>query len=131
VYVNLAIAYTQSGKYGQAIQNWTKAAELKPDSSNALNNLAWLLATVDDANIRDANKAIELAQRACELTENKEPSFLDTLAAAYAAAGRFDDAKATAEKAMNVAKTSRQENLTPEIERRLQLYKEGRQYIQR
>ncbi|MGA2680016.1 MAG: tetratricopeptide repeat protein, partial [Sedimentisphaerales bacterium] len=87
IYTNIGTAYTQLGKYNLAIENWAKATELKPDDAELLNNLAWLLATTSDVSVSDANKAVELAQHACELTGYKNPSFLDTLAAAYAAAG--------------------------------------------
>ena len=54
-----------------------------------MNNLAWLLATAEQAQFRNAAKAVELARRACELTKYRQPFLLDTLAAAYAAVGRF------------------------------------------
>ncbi|MBA7627736.1 Beta-barrel assembly-enhancing protease [subsurface metagenome] len=134
VRVNLGIAYTQLGKYELAIQNWTRVVELEPNSANAvnaLNNLAWLLATTGDASIQDANKAVGCAQRACELTEYKAPTSLDTLAAAYAAAGRFDDALKTARQAVNIAKVRGQEKLVSEIQSRIELYQTGRSYIRK
>jgi spermidine synthase len=131
IYAYLGTAYNQLGKYELAIRNWSRAAELKPDSADVLNNLAWLLATVEDSTIQDANKAIEFAQRACELTEYKEPAILDTLAVAYAAAGRFTDAVTTAEQAVSAAKARGQENMVSEIQSRIELYKTGRSYIQK
>lgn len=131
MYTYLGTAYNQLGKYEMAIQNWSRAVELKPDSANVLNNLAWLLATVDDVSVQDANKAIELAQRACELTDYKDAAILDTLAVAYAAAGRFNDAVRTAEKAINATKAHGQENLASEIQKRIELYKAGHAYIQK
>ncbi len=131
VCANLGTAYTQLSKYRLAIQNWTRAVELEPNSADVLNNLAWLLATVNDPSVQDANKAIELAQRACELTGYKEPAILDTLAGAYAAAGRFNDAVTTAEQAVNAAKAHGQENMVSEIQNHIELYKAGRAYIQK
>jgi len=131
MYTYLGTAYNQLGKYEMAIQNWSRAVELKPDSANVLNNLAWLLATVDDVSVQDANKAIKLAQRACELTDYKDAAILDTLAVAYAAAGRFNDAVRTAEKAINATKAHGQENLASEIQKRIELYKAGHAYIQK
>ncbi|MGA2324642.1 MAG: tetratricopeptide repeat protein [Sedimentisphaerales bacterium] len=128
LYEKLGNAYAQSGRYEQAIQNWTKTAELKPDSANVLNNLAWLLATVNNTFVQDANKAIELAHHACELTDYNEPSYMDTLAVAYAAAGRFEDAVMTAQQAVDTAKSSGQEKLASEIQNRLELYQAGRPY---
>ena len=131
VYVSLGIADGQSGKYKPAIQNCARAVELKPDSANALNSLAWLLATAPDNSVQDANKAIELAQRAGKLTEYKDVAILDTMAAAYAAGGRFNDAITTAEQAVNIAKADEQENLIGEIQNRIELYKTNRKYIQK
>jgi tetratricopeptide (TPR) repeat protein len=131
VYADLGSAYTQLGKFNLAIQNWTRALELKPDSINVLNNIAWLLATVDDVSIQNADKAIEFARQACELTKYSQPSVLDTLAVSYAAAGRFNDAVTTAEQAVNAAKACGQENLISEIQNRIELYKAGHRYIQK
>ena len=76
-------------------------------------------------------KAVELAQHTCELTGYKDPSLLDTLAVAYAAAGRFDEAKATAEKALNIAKETGRENLAVAIQERIKLYQANQQYRQK
>jgi tetratricopeptide (TPR) repeat protein len=130
-YTNLGVIYTQAGNYELAIQSFTKAVELKPNSSIALNNLAWALATTGDISVQDANKAINLAERACELTGHKNPGSLDTLAAAYAAAGRFEDAVMTAQKAVDAAKASGQEKPVSEIQNRLELYQEGRPYLEK
>ena len=94
----------------------------------ALNNLAWLLATREPADGGDPDQAVRLAKRACELTDGKSPSYLDTLAAAYAAAGRFDEAVATAEKARAAALAGGQTASAKRIEARLELYRLGRAY---
>jgi tetratricopeptide (TPR) repeat protein len=129
-HVNLGSAYIQVGKYDLAIQNLTRAIELKPDNIEVLNKLAWLLAAVDDASIHNAQKAVEFAQRGCELTSYKDPMLLDTLAVAYAAAGRFE-AKATAEKALNIAKETGRENLVVGIQERIKFYEAGQPYRQK
>jgi tetratricopeptide (TPR) repeat protein len=131
IYTNLGTAYTQLGKYNLAIENWAKATELKPDDAELLNNLAWLLATTGDVSVQDANKAVELAKRACELTGYNNPSFLDTLAAACAAAGRFDDAVKTAKQALDIAKSGGQEGLANEIQSHIKLYQAGQPYRQK
>jgi tetratricopeptide (TPR) repeat protein len=128
VYANFGSAYIQVGKYDLAIENLSKAIELKPNNISVLNNLAWVLATVNDVSMRDADKAIEYAQRVCELTGNKEADPLDTLGAAYASAGKFAEAKATAEKALNIAKSSGREDLAGKIQKRIKLYEAGQPY---
>jgi tetratricopeptide (TPR) repeat protein len=131
IYVNLAIAYNQLGDFKQSIQNRNKAAELQSNNPEVLNNLAWLLATAGDISIQDADNAVKCAERACELTNYKEPGYLDTLAASYAVEGKFADAKATAEKAIKEARIAGKEELAREIEGRLKLYQKGLRYIQK
>jgi tetratricopeptide (TPR) repeat protein len=131
VYVKLGVAYHRQGKYGAAIQNWTKAVELKPDNVNILSNLAWLLATASDTSVQDANKAIGFAKRACELTGYKKAVPLDALAAAYAAAGRFDEAVTTASQAVDAIKATDKEWNVSEIQERIKLYKARQPYRQK
>jgi len=70
---------------------------------DALNNLAWILATDSHAELRDGKQAVQLAARACELTHDKVPLLIGTLAAAYAEVGQFDEAVAAAQKAHDLA----------------------------
>jgi protein O-mannosyl-transferase len=129
VYANLAATYAQLGKYDLAMQNCDKAERLKPDDTITLNNMAWLLATIDNSSAQDANKAIGYALRACKLTAYNNADYLDTLAVAYAASGKFNDAIMTAEKALNIInKAAGQENAAREIQNRLELYKAGKPY---
>jgi len=131
VYENLGKAYAQLGQYRPAIQNWTKAVELKPDNVPVLNDLAWLLATTGDVSAEDANKAVKYAQHVCDFTGYKKPEFLDTLAVAYAAAGRFEDAVNTANQAIDIARAGNQEDLANEIQSRMKLYQAGQRYQQK
>ncbi len=128
VYVNLALVYYKQGRYDLAMQNCAKAEQLKPNDIESLNNMAWLFATIGDASAQDANKAIVYARRACELAAYNDADNLDTLAVAYAAAGKFNDAIMTAEKALNVAKAAGLQNTAREIQNRLELYKAGKPY---
>jgi tetratricopeptide (TPR) repeat protein len=128
IYKSLGSVYNQLGKYEQAIQNWKKALELEPDNAEVLNNLAWVLATTGDISVQNGVKAVEFAQRTCELIGYKEPALLDTLAAAYAAAGRLDDAVTAAQRAVNIAKARGQDELAGEIQKRMELYKAGQPY---
>ena len=99
---------------------------LKPDYPEAQNGLAWQLATLGPAEGGDPVRAVALAQRACELTSNSDATCLDTLAVAYAAAGRFNDAIATAQKAIELARSAGQSQLVGEIQARQQIYRSGR-----
>ena len=131
VYGNLGMAYMQVGKNDLAVKNLTKAVELEPNNIDALNNLGWLLAAAGDVSAQDANRAVKYAQHACELTGYKKPDFLDTLAVAYAAAGRFEDAINTAKQAISVAKAAGKEELVGDIQKRIKLYEAGRRYQQK
>ena len=101
--LNLASALSHLGRTGESITHFNVALELDPNSIEGLNNLAWILSTCPDPTLRDGTRAVELAERACGLTGFKVPVFLGTLAAAYAEAGRFDEAVATAQKASALA----------------------------
>jgi Flp pilus assembly protein TadD len=93
----------RQGNVVGAIENYRQALQLSPNLAQAINNLAWLLATTGDARNRNGPEAVRLAQRACELAGNRTPQFAGTLAAAYAETGRFDDAIASANKAIELA----------------------------
>ncbi|MDM8524263.1 tetratricopeptide repeat protein [Desulfococcaceae bacterium HSG8] len=97
-------AWQMKGNYDRAINDYVRALELNPSLFVPYNNLAWLLATCSDPAYRSGNKALELAKRAVEL--NHDVSMLDTLAAAYAEAGKFDDAVETMKKIIRLAKES-------------------------
>ena len=128
VHCNLGGALLQAGKIQDALGQYEQTLRIKPDLVEAQNNLAWVLATLPQAEGGDPVRAVSLAQRACELTGNRAPGYLDTLAVAYAAAGRFNDAIATAQKAIELAKSVRQPQVVKEIELHLELYRAGRPY---
>jgi hypothetical protein len=95
---------------------------------DVLNYLAWLLATSPDAQIRDGVQAVQYAGRACELTHYGVPLFVDTLAAAYAEAGRFDDAISMAEKACALATATSDQGLLKRNQDLLALYRTHQPY---
>jgi hypothetical protein len=92
----------------------------------ALVDLAWILATTDRSELRSPAEAVRLAERSVELTERKSPTALDTLAAAYAAAGNVERACATAEEALAIASSSAPRELVDHIEARLDAYRRMR-----
>jgi tetratricopeptide (TPR) repeat protein len=98
-----------------AVRAYEAALAAAPDDLTALNNIAWQRAAHPDEKIRDGAAAVKYAGRAAELSKHAEPSILDTLAAAYAQAGRFDDAVATAEKALAIARAAGNSALAEEI----------------
>ena len=122
---NLGIVLGSQGNIKQAIRHWTEAVRLQPDSTKILNNLAWVLAVSSEEEFHDPEEAILLAQRACELTGFEDAVLLDTLAAAYGAAGRFSEAVETAEKAIELAESAGRGDLGDRIRKRLESYKAG------
>jgi len=98
--LELAGLFFQEGDLGQAAAQYRQALRVNPDCVEALNNLAWLLATASDDKLRDGAEAARLAERALGLPPVKGMCVPGTLAAAYAEAGRFPEAIATAEKAV-------------------------------
>ncbi len=125
VHSNLSVAYIQLGKHDLAINHLNKALDLDPDFTNALNNMAWLLASAEDKKIKNADEAVKLAQRACELSGYNNYDFLDTLSIAYAAAGRFTEAIDAAGMAVELARSADQEQLVREIKDRIEVYKKN------
>jgi tetratricopeptide (TPR) repeat protein len=125
---SLATAFYRQGNVEHAIKHWTKAVDLRPDWAEAYNNLAWLLATVEDQKLRNPAEAVRLAERACELTEYKQPGMLDTLGVVYAAEGRFSEAVKAAEKGIELARQAGDEKMIEDIVGRLELYKINKPY---
>jgi len=100
---DLAEILMRTGKNADAIAQLEAALQIDDNSPEALNNLAWLLATDSHPQARNGLRAMQLAQRACELTHFKKTIYIGTLAASQAEAGRFDDAVATAQIAIDLA----------------------------
>jgi len=85
-------AKCEKGDFDGAIADYTKTIKLDPNFFTAYNGLAWILATCPEDNIRNGQQAVEYATKACDLTQWKNTNCLDTLAAADAETGKFDDA---------------------------------------
>ena len=126
----LGLALEQAGKVREANVHYEQALRINPDYPEVQNNLAWLLATRAPSEGGDPVRAVTLADQACKLTDNRVAQYLDTLAAAYAATGRFDDAVATAQKAIELARSAGQLQVATQVEPRLELYRAGRPYLQ-
>jgi len=120
-YNNRGTAWFYKGDYDRAIADCTKALELNPGYADACHQLALILATCPDRRYRNATQAIGLAQRAVELSP--EANFLDTLAAAYAEAGRFGDAITTQKRAITLLRKQGKTNELSEYVGRLGSYK--------
>ena len=123
-HLGLANIYAAEGRVNDYISELNGVIRLNPDDVVTLNNLAWVLASDSHAENRDGARAITLAEHACELTKYEHTVFIGTLAAAYAEAGRFDEAVATAEKACEVAKRNGDTALLQSNEQLLERYRQ-------
>ncbi|MEI6197206.1 MAG: tetratricopeptide repeat protein [Verrucomicrobiota bacterium] len=127
-HLNLAVLLQRLDRNEEARQQLELALQIKPDATEVLNNLAWTLATGKETGLRDGNRAVQLAERACELTHYEKTIYLGTLAAAYAEAGRFDEAVATAQKACALAEAAGEKDLLQKNRELLELYRSHQPY---
>jgi len=125
---NMGLALSAQKKFGEAIRHYEQTVQLAPDFAAANRELAWLLAIREGCTPEEAARAIQLAERARQLAGEQQPVYLNTLAAAYAAAHRFAEAIAIARKALELANTADQTQLAAEIQNRIRLYQAGRPY---
>jgi Flp pilus assembly protein TadD len=100
---HLALALDRLGRTKEAVEQYHEALALNPRMPAVLNNLAWILAAHADPEVRNGAEAVRLAEQACELTGFKEATMVGTLGAAYAEAGRFEQAVEMARKAEALA----------------------------
>lgn len=122
----LGLACLKLGAQPEALEQLQEAARLRPNWTEPLDAAAWLLATSPDDKIRNGAEAVRLAEHATNLTSHQQPEILRTLAAAYAETGHFNQAIATANQAIETARSLGQTNLTADIEHALELYKASR-----
>jgi len=125
---NLGATLATEGRFDEAIENFRRVIQIYPNHCGALNNLALVLAASPKAEFRNGAEAVRLAKRACELTHYGKPVYLGTLAAAYAEAGRFPEAVATAEKAEQLANTAGLTAVAAKIRQLLELYRAGKPF---
>jgi tetratricopeptide (TPR) repeat protein len=116
-----------TGRLDEGVTHLQEAVRLRPEWPVALNDAAWILATFGA--YLHPEEAVRLAEKANDLTEDPNANMLDTLAAAYAAAGRFEQAVATARAALDRAAAEGDPLLEQEIAGRLELYRRGKPYV--
>jgi len=116
---------TEASNPRRAIDEYRAALATRPDWVPCLINFSWLLSAHEDAAIRSPQEAVALAERAATLTNRQDSAALDVLAAAYAAAGRFDEAVQTGVAAERVANQDGLKDRATEIHKRVDLYKKA------
>ena len=129
-HANLGIAWLAKGRPQDARTEYTKALQIAPENLAALSNLAWLLATSSDPNLRNGSEAIQLAERADSVSSRSEkhPTVLRILAAAYAEAGKFAEAKETAQHALEASNLQGNTTLSNALRDEIALYELGLPY---
>lgn len=127
--LRLARAWVHSGQVRRGVDLLNVSLGRQPNWPAALDLLARTLAACPDDAYRNPAQALAMAQRACELTHNKEPTTLDTLAIALAADGQFTRAVTTAQEAKALAEQLKRTDLAHEIDARIALYQSDKPFI--
>jgi tetratricopeptide (TPR) repeat protein len=109
------------GRHADAIADYDKALAVEPDDTGVLNNLAWVLATSPEDNVRNAKRSIELATKACELTKYEKAHILSTLASGYAEMGDWETAIKWSSKAVELG--SDEPETAEQLKKELESYK--------
>jgi Flp pilus assembly protein TadD len=127
-HLGLAAAANIEGRFATAVWHWREALRLDSAQHSARNNLAWLLATCPDPNVRDPAAAVQLAEELVVVRPDAQP--LDTLGAAYASAGRFDEALEQMARAIARAEEDDAPELASVFRQRLEQYARGEPWIE-
>ncbi|MBV9619030.1 MAG: hypothetical protein JO201_07435 [Verrucomicrobia bacterium] len=125
---DLGVLLIRSGDAAGAIQQWDVNLQIDPNDGNALNNLAWVLATYPTDSVRNGKRAVELAEKAVALPGGEAPIVSRTLAAAYAEVGDFSKAITTAQRAVESATAAQNTSLVETLRHELSLYETGKPY---
>jgi Flp pilus assembly protein TadD len=125
---NLGLTLEGLGRTNEAVGEYRETLRLTPDARDVEGRLAWILATDPDPGVRNGAEAVRLSEAANAATGGRDPRALDVLAAAYAEAGRFDDAVRAATRALDLAGASASAEARHGAERRLALYRAGRPF---
>jgi Flp pilus assembly protein TadD len=126
---NVGSMRVKEGRFGEAIAHYREALQIDSSLRTTSNSLAWILATCGDHRLRDPGESIRLSEASARETGFRDPAILDALAAGYAAAGRFEEATRTAQRAMDLSAQREEHVQTSEIRKRLALYRQNRPYV--
>jgi tetratricopeptide (TPR) repeat protein len=121
----LGSALRLQGRAAEALTQWQQALEAQPDLLQALDEAAWVMATNRESSVRNGPKAVELAERAVQVSGGQQPRILATLAASYAEAGQFPKAVETAHRALDLASEQNQQALAGGLHAMIARYESG------
>jgi tetratricopeptide (TPR) repeat protein len=131
IHYKLGLAYAINKQSAEAVSQYRLALKLKPHWAEALNDLAWILATTPQSDLRNGSEAVKLAREACEIAGGTEPRFLGTLDAAYAESGAFEQAIKGAENTIEVSQAKGFAEICEAAKQRLELYRSMRPFRQK
>ena len=127
-YLNLGTFYKRAGRTAEAMHAFRRGLRHAPEDTRLAYQLAWLLATAPETELRNGKEALRLAKTVCEKTGYRSPGALEALAAAHAENRQFDDALQIGARAYQLADSSGRKKLAGQIQARLQLYKIKKPY---
>jgi len=123
---DLADAYQYLGRWEEAAKAYRTAVAINSKYARAYQNAAWLMATCPDSKFRNVDLALSAAKKVIELTGERTPQTLDTLAAATAAVGNHREAVSLQQEAIRLAEKEDKS----ELSQRLALYERGKSFVQ-
>ena len=124
----LARTLYKQGKAKSAVERFYKILEDHPNQVAVLTGLSLILATTKDADVRNPAAAVTMAEKANQLSGSKHPMVLDMLSKIYAAAGKFDKAIETTQKAIGIMESMGQKSGAQEMRKRLKMYQAAQSY---
>ncbi len=127
-YIQLAKALSQKDRFAEAIVVLKSGLNTNSPNPFVANEYAWLLATCPVPTLRNAPQAIEIGEALAKATGRKSPQPLDTLAAAYAEAGRFPEAQRVGREALALATSGNDTNLATQLAARVALYEKNQPF---
>ncbi|MCA9270237.1 MAG: tetratricopeptide repeat protein, partial [Planctomycetales bacterium] len=128
VRVDLADACLRKRDAAGAVRWYRESLAKQPNVPKSLNNLAWILATHPDADVRSGSEAVALAERLRDLSGGNAALSLGTLAAAYAEQGRFDEAVKTEQASIAILEARGDAQAVAQSRARLAAYEQGRPF---
>ncbi len=126
-----ASSYLTIGDHKKSIDDYEQASRLGAENSGMFNNFAWVLATSPDDKLRDGKRAVELATKACELTDYKQAHILSTLAAAYAQSDNYKEAVKWSKKAIELGKSGANKEIQEALAKELKSFEAGKPWRER